>query len=556
MLEGRRSGVRWAPVLGLVVVVMAIGAGAAWSATRPASGRYLYPLPAAPAWPAPCPPPPTPPTPPAPPLGPPAVPEHAIPLVGGPPTRHVDLSAVSGKGIWLTVWPGSPLDVTAVIALAHAARLHQLWVRTGSTTNGYYGDPILRALVPAAHAAGIAVIAWDFPTLSDPARDARRAAAALRAGADGFGADIETSAEGTYLTARRVAYYLSLVRAAAHEQPVVAIVPRPTPYWLTAYPYRAEAPFVDAFAPMVYWSCTEPGAAVGSAIARPRVATTRRTHRTGLQHGLRGRPPRPSLKPRDLALPRRRPSLRRHRRKPLRPRGRRPAPARRARRLPLAGITQSTDCAARRDALVRPGLAAKKKCDVGATTLRFFTAAGAWVVCPECHAEVTEGAKFCMECGTALALRCRACGTAYSLGQRFCAECGAALNVAAADVQSIAAPGAGAEQLEPGNAELRLVSVLFVDLVGFTSLSESRDAEDVRELLGRYFDSARTIVDRYGGMIEKFIGDAVMAVWGVPVAREDDAERAVRAALEVVDAVAVVRRGGRARRSCARGRAW
>ena len=86
---------------------------------------------------------------------------------------------------------------------------------------------------------------------------------------------------------------------------------------------------------------------------------------------------------------------------------------------------------------------------------------------------------------------------------------------------------------------MRLVSVLFVDLVGFTSLSESRDPEDVRELLGHYFDSARTIVDRYGGVIEKFIGDAVMAVWGAPVAREDDAERAVRAALEMVDAVAV-----------------
>ena len=84
---------------------------------------------------------------------------------------------------------------------------------------------------------------------------------------------------------------------------------------------------------------------------------------------------------------------------------------------------------------------------------------------------------------------------------------------------------------------MRLVSVLFVDLVGFTALSESRDAADVRELLGRYFDSARTIVERYGGTIEKFIGDAVMAVWGVPVAREDDAERAVRAALDVVDAV-------------------
>lgn len=85
--------------------------------------------------------------------------------------------------------------------------------------------------------------------------------------------------------------------------------------------------------------------------------------------------------------------------------------------------------------------------------------------------------------------------------------------------------------------ELRLVSVLFVDLVAYTSLSESRDAEDVRELLSRYFDTARTIVGRYGGNVEKFIGDAVMAVWGAPQAREDDAERAVRAGLELVNAV-------------------
>jgi class 3 adenylate cyclase/tetratricopeptide (TPR) repeat protein len=80
--------------------------------------------------------------------------------------------------------------------------------------------------------------------------------------------------------------------------------------------------------------------------------------------------------------------------------------------------------------------------------------------------------------------------------------------------------------------------VLFVDLVGFTTLSEQRDAEDVRELLTQYFDAARRVVERYGGVVEKFIGDAVMAVWGSPVAREDDAERAVRAALDVLDAVA------------------
>jgi len=86
-------------------------------------------------------------------------------------------------------------------------------------------------------------------------------------------------------------------------------------------------------------------------------------------------------------------------------------------------------------------------------------------------------------------------------------------------------------------AERRLVSVLFLDLVGFTSASEGRDAEDTRELLTRYFDLARTTVERYGGVVEKFIGDAVMALWGAPVAQEDDAERAVRAALELVAAV-------------------
>jgi class 3 adenylate cyclase/tetratricopeptide (TPR) repeat protein len=104
-------------------------------------------------------------------------------------------------------------------------------------------------------------------------------------------------------------------------------------------------------------------------------------------------------------------------------------------------------------------------------------------------------------------------------------------------VAALAAPVPSAP--EPVGAEMRLVSVLFVDLVGFTSLSEGRDAEDVRELLGRYFEQARTIVGRYGGVIEKFIGDAVMAVWGAPVAHEDDAERAVRAALDIVDAVGV-----------------
>ena len=98
-------------------------------------------------------------------------------------------------------------------------------------------------------------------------------------------------------------------------------------------------------------------------------------------------------------------------------------------------------------------------------------------------------------------------------GQKFCEECGAALGAAP---PATAAPVANATVTPPSATELRVASVLFVDLVDFTSLAESRDAEDVRELLSGYFDAARTIVERYGGAIEKFIGDAVMAVWGVP----------------------------------------
>ena len=79
--------------------------------------------------------------------------------------------------------------------------------------------------------------------------------------------------------------------------------------------------------------------------------------------------------------------------------------------------------------------------------------------------------------------------------------------------------------------------MLFADLVGFTTLAADRDPEAVRDLLTRYFDVAREIVERYGGTVEKFIGDAVMAVWGTPIALEDDAERAVRTALDLIEAV-------------------
>ena len=89
-----------------------------------------------------------------------------------------------------------------------------------------------------------------------------------------------------------------------------------------------------------------------------------------------------------------------------------------------------------------------------------------------------------------------------------------------------------------------MCSVLFCGVVGFTPLSEARDPEAVRELLSRYFEVAQTVIGRYGGAVEKFIGDAVMAVWGTPAATEDDAERAVRAGLDLVAAVGRGRQRG------------
>ena len=85
--------------------------------------------------------------------------------------------------------------------------------------------------------------------------------------------------------------------------------------------------------------------------------------------------------------------------------------------------------------------------------------------------------------------------------------------------------------------ERRIVTVLFADLVGFTALSERLDAEDVALVQDAYFDIVRETIGRHGGQLEKFIGDAAMAVFGVPRSRDDDAERAVRSGLALVAAV-------------------
>jgi class 3 adenylate cyclase/tetratricopeptide (TPR) repeat protein len=161
------------------------------------------------------------------------------------------------------------------------------------------------------------------------------------------------------------------------------------------------------------------------------------------------------------------------------------------------------------------------------------------MVCRSCSAENGDSQRFCGQCGSSLTSACGACGADLGDGQKFCGECGTKVAGTVASQGSAPHVHTQASSIDaaPAVAERRLVSVLFVDLVGFTTLSEGRDPEEVRELLSDYFEQARRVVDRYGGVIEKFIGDAVMAVWGTPTAQADDAERSVRAAIEMVDAV-------------------
>src|ERR1700746_716540 len=115
---------------------------------------------------------------------------------------------------------------------------------------------------------------------------------------------------------------------------------------------------------------------------------------------------------------------------------------------------------------------------------------------------------------------CAACGHELPEGAQFCLECGAPVTVAAAPRE-----------------QRKTVTILFCDVAGSTELGESTDPEALRAVLARYFERMKEIVERHGGSVEKFIGDAVMAVFGVPLVHEDDALRACRAAVEMRDAL-------------------
>src|SRR5689334_13285762 len=120
---------------------------------------------------------------------------------------------------------------------------------------------------------------------------------------------------------------------------------------------------------------------------------------------------------------------------------------------------------------------------------------------------------------------CTGCGRENPADARFCNECGVALSA-----------------VQGSRQKRKTVTVLFCDVSGSTALGERLDPEAFRQVMRRYFDAARRVIEQYGGTVEKFIGDAVMAVFGVPVLHEDDALRAVRAAAGLRDEIAMLNR--------------
>ncbi len=140
------------------------------------------------------------------------------------------------------------------------------------------------------------------------------------------------------------------------------------------------------------------------------------------------------------------------------------------------------------------------------------------VSCARCGAESPGGARFCVSCGTSLVPACQHCGSELPRGARFCPSCGASV--------------VEAEPAPPGQ-ERKLVTILFADVSGSTALGERLDAERVAEVMNAFFAAMRAEIEAEGGTVEKYIGDAVMAVFGVPVAHEDDPSRALRAALRM-----------------------
>ena len=165
------------------------------------------------------------------------------------------------------------------------------------------------------------------------------------------------------------------------------------------------------------------------------------------------------------------------------------------------------------------------------------------ITCPGCDTEAAPGFAFCPRCGRRLPSPCAACGFACEPDFAFCPRCGAARSP-----NTPVTPAPPQKPADPSHeADRRPVTVLFADLSGFTTLSERLDPEDVRSFQNALFETLSAAIARYDGFVEKFVGDAALAVFGAPVAHEDDPARACAAALDMLERGAALSRQGAAR---------
>jgi class 3 adenylate cyclase/tetratricopeptide (TPR) repeat protein len=157
--------------------------------------------------------------------------------------------------------------------------------------------------------------------------------------------------------------------------------------------------------------------------------------------------------------------------------------------------------------------------------------------CPKCQFENPGGLKFCGECGAKLERVCPNCNSANPAQFKFCGECGYNLNATALRSEELSPDE---KRVSESEGERRYVTAMFSDLSGYTAMSEKLDPEEIKEIMNRIFGEIAQVVTKYEGFIEKFIGDAVVAFFGVPTAHEDDPVRAIKAAREIHEVAAAM----------------
>ena len=150
--------------------------------------------------------------------------------------------------------------------------------------------------------------------------------------------------------------------------------------------------------------------------------------------------------------------------------------------------------------------------------------------CSKCHSDNREERKFCASCGAAIVVACQTCGASNIPNERFCGECGAPLDGKALEPE----PSAHEQSIA---GERRHLTILFCDLVGSVTLTSQLDPEEWRTTVAGYQRAASEAVTLFGGEVMRYIGDGIMAFFGYPIAHDNDAERAARAGLELLDVI-------------------